>query len=301
VTYSGEGPPELLIRSVEFPTQDLFSEVVGIPEAVFEAMERPYLYDHGQPLLATVDSSRVLEGGAILEWVSVDAPYGERLPMRLLIPSNAVPPYQAAVFFPGGNLLRSRAIGPPELDFIARSGRVLVEPIYEGTFQRNDGRAVQRYSAAASRAELLRHWVQDLGRVLDYLDERPDMDGGRVAYVGLSLGASISASLLPYERRFRAAVLYSGGFGKQETQQGIVQRAGLARRLTLPVLMLGGRHDFSNPVGHQEALYRAYGTPEPGKRLRVIEDAGHWPLPLNDVIRETADFLDARLGPVTPR
>jgi hypothetical protein len=33
----------------------------------------------------------------------------------------------------------------------------------------------------------------------------------------------------------------------------------------------------------------------------VIEDAGHWPLPLNDVIRETADFLDVHLGPVTLR
>jgi pimeloyl-ACP methyl ester carboxylesterase len=63
--------------------------------------------------------------------------------------------------------------------------------------------------------------------------------------------------------------------------------------------MMGGRHDFSNPVTHQQALFRVFGTPAADKRIVIIEDAGHWPLPRNEVIRETADFLDRYLGPVT--
>jgi dienelactone hydrolase len=191
-------------------------------------------------------------------------------------------------------------MGPPELDFMVRSGRVLVEPVYEGTFQRNDGRTLQRWGAASSRSALVAHWVQDLGRVLDYLEQRPDVDASRVAYAGLSLGASLTPNFLAYERRFRSAVLYSGGFGKQESQESLDQRVGLAARIQLPLLMLGGRHDFSNPVGHQEALFRAYGTPSGDKRIRILDDAGHWPLPRNEVIRETVDFLDRYMGPVAP-
>ncbi len=56
--------------------------------------------------------------------------------------------------------------------------------------------------------------------------------------------------------------------------------------------MLGGRDDFANPVSHQEALFRAFGTPDARKRFRAYETAGHWPLPWNEVIRETVEFLD---------
>jgi eukaryotic-like serine/threonine-protein kinase len=301
VRYADGGPPEPLTRRIDYPTQDLSREI-SIPDDVFAAMRVPYLYERGQPLLARVDSSRSLDWGATVEWVSLDTPYGERLPLRLYVPRDAEPPLQAAVFFPGGNVLRSREMPPiSPVEFVARSGRVVVEPVYEGTFQRNDGRTVQRWGAASSRAVLARHWVQDLGRVIDYLAERPDVDASRVAYVGLSFGASLSINFLPYEERFAAAVLYSGGFGRQEAQESIDQRTGLATRLRLPVLMVGGRHDFSNPVSHQEALFGAYGTPEDDKRLRILDEAGHWPLPLNEVIRETVDFLDEYFGPVTPR
>jgi pimeloyl-ACP methyl ester carboxylesterase len=246
-----------------------------------------------------VDSSRALDW-ATLEWVSVDTPYGERLPIRMHLPLDARPPYQAVVFFPGGNVLRSLDIGPPMLDFVVRSGRVLIEPVYEGTFHRNDGRTFQRFSAPSSQAAMVVHWAQDLGRVLDYLEERPDFDATRVAYLGLSFGAGVSSGLLPYERRFRAAVLFSGGFGKRESQASIDRRAAVLRRVQLPLLMLGGRHDFANPTTHQEAFFRAFGAPAEDKRLVVIENAGHWPLPMNEVIRETADWLDRYLGPVAP-
>jgi dienelactone hydrolase len=133
---------------------------------------------------------------------------------------------------------------------------------------------------------------------MDYLEERPDMDGSRVAYMGLSFGASISPAILASETRFAAVVLYSGGFGMGEPQASIDRRHGLAQRVRLPLLMVGGRHDFANPLTHQEAMFRAYGAADADKRFRVIDGAGHWPLPANEVIRETADFLDGRFGPV---
>jgi formylglycine-generating enzyme required for sulfatase activity/dienelactone hydrolase len=297
VRYDGE-VPEVLTRSIEFPVQDL-SRIATIPDPVFEAMRAPRRYDHEQPLVATVDSTRAFDFGVTEEWVSIDTPYGQRLPMRLRIPADAEPPLQAVVFFPGGNVLRSLEIGPPALDFVSASGRVLVEPIYEGTFHRNDGRTLQRFGAPSSQTELVIHWIQDLGRVIDYLETRPDVDGSKVAYAGLSFGASISPYFLAYEDRFAAAVLYSGGASKTANQAAVDRQFGVAQRVRLPLLMMGGRHDFSNPVTHQQALFRVFGTPAADKRIVIIEDAGHWPLPRNEVIRETADFLDRYLGPVT--
>ena len=221
--------------------------------------------------------------------------------MRLTIPSGFDPPYQAVVYVPGGNVLRSPTMDELDvvpLDFLIRAGRVLVEPAFDGTFERNDGRTMQRWAAPESRNELFRHWIQDLGRTLDYLDERPDFDASAVSFLGMSLGATLAPNLLAYETRFRAAILYSGGFGRSERQASIDARGDLARRVDLPILMLGGTNDFNFPIDpHQRAMFRFFGTPEEDKHLKVY-DAGHWPLPMNEVIRETVDFLDRYLGPV---
>jgi len=63
--------------------------------------------------------------------------------------------------------------------------------------------------------------------------------------------------------------------------------------------MLGGRNDFSNPIRYQEALFQAFGTPDDQKRFRTFE-AGHWPYPMNESIREMVDFLDRFAKPAAP-
>lgn len=292
--YSGGEAPEDLRQPLVFPVQE-FTAVEPLSDEAFETARSFYTYDDDLPLVARVDSTRQTETGMRVEWVSVDTPYGERLPIRLHIPIDAEPPYSSVVFFPGGNVLRSpeiEDIGVVPLDFIVRSGRVLIEPIYFGTFQRNDGRTVQRWGGSASRRELLRHWVQDLGRTIDYLETRPEMDADRVAYLGLSLGAALGPPLLAYESRFAAVVLYSGGFGHAASQATLDEQARLAGRVEAPVLLLAGRDDIVSPLDpHKTAFLRAFGAPDDEKVLRAF-DAGHWPLPMNDVIRETIDFLE---------
>jgi len=294
-SYPDGALPERLLGSIELPPQDL-SQFTAMPDAVFEASSSLYAYDRSRPLAAHVDSTLTSSTGGTVEWVSVDAPYGGRLPIRLHLPKEGTPPYGAVIFFPASDLLFSRDIGEPHLSFLPRAGWVLVEPIFDGGYQRNDGRTLQRLQSPASRAELHSHWVQDLGRAIDYLEQRPDVDGAAVAYAGLSLGASMAPELLPHEPRVRAAMLYSGGFSPRSSQESLNRSASLAGRLRLPLLMIGGRNDFSVPVGHQEALFRAFGTPEEDKRLRVY-DGAHWPLPMNEVIRETVDFLDRYSAP----
>ena len=49
----------------------------------------------------------------------------------------------------------------------------------------------------------------------------------------------------------------------------------------------------------QRPLFERLGTPRSDKRHAIL-DAGHTPLPRGDMVRETLDWLDRYLGPVTP-
>ena len=96
-----------------------------MPDAVFEASSSLYAYDRSRPLAAHVDSTLTSSTGGTVEWVSVDAPYGGRLPIRLHLPKEGTPPYGAVIFFPASDLLFSRDIGEPHLSFLPRAGCVI--------------------------------------------------------------------------------------------------------------------------------------------------------------------------------
>ena len=292
--YGPEEPPASLFEGLTFPAQE-FTDRPSMSDDAFEVSQAFYAYSPTLPLATRVDSTRTHADGWRVEWVSVETPYGERMPIRLHLPTNTPPPWESVIFFPGGNLLRSPEMDQIDLiplDFVLRAGRVLVEPVFDGGFQRNDGRTLERWSTRAGQTELMQRWVQDLGRTLDFIEEREDLVTGATSYMGMSLGAVVAPSLLPYVPRLRAAILISGGFSRVSSQQTIDRQVALARRVSMPIMMLVGNEDIVSPVEpHKRALLDAFGSPDSAKILRVYE-AGHWPLPMNDVMRETADFLD---------
>jgi hypothetical protein len=64
--------------------------------------------------------------------------------------------------------------------------------------------------------------------------------------------------------------------------------------------MVNGRYDFTNPYEtNQLPLFRLLGAP-PSDKKQVVFDSGHVP-PWPDVVRETLNWLDQRLGPVATR
>ena len=62
-------------------------------------------------------------------------------------------------------------------------------------------------------------------------------------------------------------------------------------RLDIPVLMLNGKQDYLVPEAAPKAMYAFLGTPEKDKRL-VFYNSGHWPLPRNQMIKETISWID---------
>ncbi len=77
------------------------------------------------------------------EKVSFDAAYGgERVIAYLYLPKNAAPPFQTVVYFPGSDAIFEDKFTDGESivrDFVPKSGRALIVPIYKSTFERRDG------------------------------------------------------------------------------------------------------------------------------------------------------------------
>jgi hypothetical protein len=76
-----------------------------------------------------------------------------------------------------------------------------------------------------------------------------------------------------------------------------VDQINFVSRVTIPTLMLNGRHDFFLPIEtSQLPAFRLLGTPEKDKR-QVIYKTGH-NTPRAEMIREVLNWLDRYLGPV---
>ena len=213
-----------------------------VSDEVFRAYEGLFSYDKTE-LNVRVEEKSVSDA-AVRERVTLDAAYGnERMTVYLFLPRRASPPWQTVVFFPGAMATLDDQLDLANVedayDFILKSGRAFVVPIYKGTYERRDGFIPGRNAPAFFRDHAIA-WSKDLGRTLDYLETRKDIDNARLAYLGYSLGGAEGPMLLAMEKRLKAAVLLSGGFqNRQNLPQ--VDAFNFAGHVIAPVLMLNGR------------------------------------------------------------
>jgi DNA-binding winged helix-turn-helix (wHTH) protein/dienelactone hydrolase len=285
-------------QRVESNTRDFWNEKPA-PDEIFNAYRELYAYDK-DPLNARVEQVEVTER-AKRERVSFDAAYGhERVTAYVFLPRQTQPPWQTVVFFPGAMATLTDALDLASVenayDFILKSGRAIVVPIYKGTYQRRDGFIPGRNKPAFFRDHAIA-WSKDLGRTLDYLETRRDFDTTKMAYLGFSLGGAEAPVLLAIEKRFKAAVLLSAGF---QLRRDLPEVDGINfdPRVTTPTLVLNGRYDDDFPVElSQRPLFQFMGTPPKDKKL-VIYEGGHGVFPRPAAVREVLDWLDRYLGPL---
>ena len=174
-----------------------FRKLRPVSDPVFAAYRQMYDYDP-LPLNAVVER-RVDERDWIREQIAFDAAYAdERMAAYLYLPKHGTPPYQAIVFFPG--LQRDpRAVVRSEIsswafDFIIKSGRAVIHPIYKGTYERQDSLHSDYPDLSNFYKEHVIAWAKDMRRSIDYLDTRPDIDTAKVAYYGVSWGGYLAGS-----------------------------------------------------------------------------------------------------------
>jgi formylglycine-generating enzyme required for sulfatase activity/cephalosporin-C deacetylase-like acetyl esterase len=301
--------PGFGIRCVSFPTsvpeaafapispaaRD-YSQEKPVGDETFEILQGMYAYDKA-PLVAqteNIDDSNELWRK---ETVSYAAAYGgERIPAYIFLPKKVKPPYQAVLWVPGGYamFLGSSATGATtdSFDFLIRTGRVVLYPVYKGTFERH---IVDAARPNAYR-EMMIEFAKDASRSVDYLETRSDIQGSRIGYYGISLGGTLGPVLLALDARLKAAALVSGGLYSDKAPPEI-DVLNFAPRVRVPVLMLGGRFDFATPPEVlQRPMFRFLGTRDPDKQF-IQFDAGHVP-PMRDLQRETLNWFDRHLGPV---
>jgi len=181
-------------------------------------------------------------------------------------------------------------------DFLTRSGRAVVLPIYKGTYHRGGELHSDYPSETAQYRDYVTMWVRDLGRTIDYLATRDDIDSSRIAYYGLSWGGYMGAIMPAIERRIRASVLYVAGLTFQRALPE-ADPINYITRVTQPTLMLNGELDFFFPAEtSQKPMFDLLGTPPEHKR-RLTFPGGH-SVPRVEMIKETLAWLDRYLGPV---
>ena len=195
------------------PARDLTKEK-PVDAATFEVFLRFYSYDRTR-LEAKVERTEESEHWR-RERVSFAAAYGgERVLANILLPKNASPPYQAVIWFPGSYALELKSserelVFSYYFDFLPRSGRALVYPVYKGTYERQAPGEV----GMSQWRDLVVQWSKDLGRTIDYLESRSDFDSDKLVYYGFSMGANTAVPTIALEPRLKAAILLSGGWAE---------------------------------------------------------------------------------------
>lgn len=303
-----EKVPDSAFGRISFPETTDFSQEQPVSDPIFEVYKERFSYDR-QPLNAEVEFRKENSADWIYEKVSFDAAYGsERVIAHLFLPRNADPPYQTVIYFPGGGSRRrdsSKNIEeymevPVFLSFIVKNGRAALYPVYKGTFERRVPELVPILRAGGDKkshlyAEFLTQVVKDFRRSVDYLETRSDIDSEKLAYYGLSWGASLGAIIPAIEDRLKVSVLLSGGFGDPARPEA--HPVNYVTRVKIPTLMLNGEYDTLGPFETTiKPMFELLGTPDQHKKL-LLYKTDHIP-PRNEFIREILAWLDRYLGPV---
>jgi dienelactone hydrolase len=285
-----------LQRAMDRPHRDFLAEK-PVPDAVFAQYLRQFAYDKA-PLDAKIEEEKTTPSG-VRQKITFNAAYGgERMMAYLFMPTTGKPPYQVVVEFPGSGAISTRSSESLELgrlDFLPKSGRAVIFPIYKGTYERGG----ELHSDYAEETTIYKDhvvmWAKDVGRSIDYLETRKDMDANRVAYYGLSWGGGLGAIMPAVETRIKANVLYVAGLGLQHALPE-ADEINYITRVKQPTLVLNGELDFFFPAEtSQKPFFELLGTP-PADKKRLVFPGGH-SVPRTEMIKESLDWLDRYLGP----
>lgn len=296
-------------------TPDLARALAPIPRMARDAITaRPVddatfrgflaLYDYDRTALnAEMTSRDSSHADWVREDVTFDLPGGTgRMPVVLFLPKRVAPPYQTVVIWPASDafaLRDTRRLSMSFVDYLARSGRAVLYPIYEHTYGRGTSMPWDALAPSIEHRDQMRRWVTEMRRSIDYAFSRPDIDTARLAYVGTSWGARIGGTAIATEPRIRTAILNVAGISANAVRPE-EDPVNFLPRIRIPVLMLSGRYDSVFPYeSSQLPFYRLLGSP-PGAKKHVLFDGGHF-LPRPMWVSESTRWLDMQLGSVDRR
>lgn len=244
-----------------------------------EIRELFYRYDRSLPL-ETEEGKPEDQGGVRRLHFRITSIHGERVPGHLRLPPG-MGPHPAVILQHGAGSKKEDAyIAGPAARW-AREGYATV-----AIDAHNHGaRAPVAGGPSGSGLHILPwrrrdHAVQmavDLMRVVDYLATRADIDGGRIGFVGFSMGTIMGVPFVGLDRRVKAAVFCIGGSRLGIVPEGADPALGADHRLVSeltdpahfapliaprPALMINGRRDEVVPPAAGQRLFDALREPK---------------------------------------
>ena len=278
-------------RKLDRPFRDFLKET-PVPDAVFAQYLRQFAYDKA-PLDAKIEEEKQQPTG-MRQKVTFNAAYGgERMMAYVFLPPEGKAPHRVIVVFPGSGAIDTRSsanLDPGRIDFLLKSNYAIVQPIYKGTYERG-GDLHSDYPAPTTKyKDYVVMWGKDLGRTIDYLETRQDLDSSKLGYFGLSWGAEMGAIMAAVEPRIKVNILYVAGLGFQHAlpEADAINYVGHVKQ---PTLILNGELDFFFPAEtSQKPMFMLLGTPVADKK-RLVYPGGH-SVPRTEMIKETLAWLD---------
>ena len=294
----GETTITTLMKPVSMAFRD-YTKEKPVDDKTFDVYLQQFLYD--KKALGAIVETKIEDDAWTAEKITFDAGYdNERIQAWLYLPKGFKPPYQTVVFFPGSNDIYLKTYNPLSInrgtDFILKSGRAIMRPIYKGTCERHDELESDLPDETVFYKDHLIMWRKDIGRSIDYLETRNDIQLDKLGYLGWSWGGYMGGIMPAVEKRIKVVVLNVGGMVMDKSLPEADQLNYLPR-VTQPVLMLNGKYDMFFPVEtSQKPMFNFLGTPKEHKKI-IIYDVGHL-VPRTDFVKETLLWYDKYLGPV---
>ena len=232
----------------------------------------------------------------IKERIKLEVGYNnESMDVLIFRPKNSFGLSAPIIVHPGANYYTTPPeiddINPGEfsLDFLIQSGKTLIWPAWKGSLNRMPENVASNEDTLRRFRNQFVAWVNDTDKTLDYLETRNDIDTENIFYLGMSYGALFNTHTLLFENRYKGAILYVGG--SFPTYPPLADGINHLPRIKTPFLMLNGEQDYLVPKSAANFFYQFTGTPTEDKKI-IFYDSGHWPLPRNQMIKETLSFID---------
>ena len=232
----------------------------------------------------------------IKERIKLEVGYNnESMDVLIFRPKNSFGLSAPIIVHPGANYYTTPPeiddINPGEfsLDFLIKSGKTLIWPAWKGSLNRMPENVASNEDTLRRFRNQFVAWVNDTDKTLDYLETRNDIDTENIFYLGMSYGALFNTHTLLFENRYKGAILYVGG--SFPTYPPLADGINHLPRIKTPFLMLNGEQDYLVPKSAANFFYQFTGTPTEDKKI-IFYDSGHWPLPRNQMIKETLSFID---------
>ncbi|MEK7865559.1 MAG: alpha/beta fold hydrolase [Planctomycetota bacterium] len=232
-----------------------------------EGAKCPYLTAHEASLDPTEAEVEKAEAFRKLR-VEFNGIQGDRVPSSLYVPTSGSAPYPAV-------LLQYGSGGHKGVDYIVRLGRQFAERGFvvltidsPGKGERDgEGAEILDWITSNKGREQFLQYCGDYSRAVDYMLTRDDVDGERIAFVGISWGAITGVTYAAHDPRVKAvcSILGGGGFlaltellrGRGKGSIDPVRNVGLIA--PRPLLLVNAKKDQIIPRAFSKALHRAAG------------------------------------------